>query len=179
MSAKLAVLFQIGFLLLVKINQLAGQYLPTPKPGCPDYKCGNMTIPYPFGIGPKCYMSQWFDIECRRSSVAPANNTTQFTALIKSIKVEVVRFPDYSSYGAVTVRSPVLSTSSCPSRRREYSNGYRYHQINLVGSPFLFSTTNVFVAVGCNADASMSQETSEQYRSELLPVSDTTIPSGV
>ncbi|KAJ4822328.1 hypothetical protein Tsubulata_013471 [Turnera subulata] len=133
-----------------------------------------MTIPYPFGIGPKCYMSHWFDIECRRSSVALANNTTQFTAFIKSIKVEVVRFPDYSSYGAVTIRSPMLSTLSCPSRRREYSNGYRYHQINLVGSPFLFSTTNVFVAVGCNADASMSQETSEQVGCKSTCKNDTT-----
>ncbi|KAJ4850415.1 hypothetical protein Tsubulata_049087, partial [Turnera subulata] len=153
--------FQIGFLLLVEINHVARADAPVPiaKPGCPDYKCGDMYIPYPFGIGPKCYKDHWFDIECKRaiSAAAAANNTTQLTAFIKSIKVEVVEFG--VEYGDVIVQSPVISSSKCPSRRRRYRHD---DHLNLAGTPFVFSTFNVFVAVGCNVDASMSQETSEQ-----------------
>ncbi|KAI5331656.1 hypothetical protein L3X38_021782 [Prunus dulcis] len=40
------------------------------KPGCPE-KCGNLTIPYPFGIGDGCYLRPEFNITCNQASTHP------------------------------------------------------------------------------------------------------------
>ncbi|XP_021816237.1 wall-associated receptor kinase-like 6 [Prunus avium] len=37
------------------------------KPNCKD-KCGNLTIPYPFGIGHGCYSRPEFSITCKESN---------------------------------------------------------------------------------------------------------------
>ncbi|KAG8377043.1 hypothetical protein BUALT_Bualt09G0127000 [Buddleja alternifolia] len=33
------------------------------KPGCPS-KCGDLTVPYPFGMGNLCAMAKWFELNC-------------------------------------------------------------------------------------------------------------------
>lgn len=40
------------------------------KPGCQS-KCGNLTVPYPFGIGERCSMDHWFAINCNASFNPP------------------------------------------------------------------------------------------------------------
>ncbi|KAF6162024.1 hypothetical protein GIB67_002613 [Kingdonia uniflora] len=37
------------------------------KLGCPS-SCGNITIPYPFGIGKGCYLDKGYEIKCNKSS---------------------------------------------------------------------------------------------------------------
>ncbi|PWA58099.1 wall-associated receptor kinase-like 8 [Artemisia annua] len=37
------------------------------KPGCQE-RCSNITIPYPYGIGPGCYMDKPFEVFCNASS---------------------------------------------------------------------------------------------------------------
>ena len=67
----------INLLLVVLTNGLAEEP-PISQPGCKD-QCGNVTVPYPFGIGHSCYIDDWFEIVC--------NGTGAF---LKKINVKVL-----------------------------------------------------------------------------------------
>jgi hypothetical protein len=49
----------------------ADQRRPIALPGCPD-KCGNISIPYPFGTKAGCYFDETFSITCNLSTTPPA-----------------------------------------------------------------------------------------------------------
>ena len=65
------------FLLLLTCG-FAAAAPPNVKPDC-RADCGKVSIPYPFGIGPGCYMDDWFEIVC--------NGTGAF---LKKINVKVL-----------------------------------------------------------------------------------------
>ena len=128
----------ISFLLLMLVFQPASARAPAglAKPNCSDH-CGNISIPYPFGIGKDCYMEESFDVECDETSNPPR-------AILRSIKMELVNI---TLEGGAVVNGPVISVDS--SGRQEGA------PVNLEGTPFLFSYTNYFIAVGCNTRASL------------------------
>jgi hypothetical protein len=128
----------ISFLLLMLVFQPASARAPAglAKPNCSDH-CGNISIPYPFGIGKDCYMEESFDVECDETSNPPR-------AILRSIKMELVNI---TLEGGAVVNGPVISVDS--SGRQEGV------PVNLEGTPFLFSYTNYFIAVGCNTRASL------------------------
>jgi len=128
----------VSFLLLMLMFQPATAQAPAglAKPNCSD-RCGNISIPYPFGIGKDCYMAESFDVKCDETSKPPR-------AFLRSIKMELVNIT--LERGAV-VEGPVISVDS--SGRQEGV------PVNLEGTPFLFSYTNYFIAVGCNTRATL------------------------
>jgi hypothetical protein len=132
---KLVSLF--SFLLLMLMFQPATAQAPAglAKPNCSD-RCGNISIPYPFGIGKDCYMEESFDVECDETSNPP-------TAFLRSIKMELVNIT--IGRGAV-VKGPVISVESLG--RQEVL------PLNLEGTPFT-PYTNYFIAVGCNTRAAL------------------------
>jgi hypothetical protein len=86
---------------LMLMFQVAAAAAPIARSGCPD-RCGDISIPYPFGIRKDCYMNEWFAIECN-ASVNPAR------ALISGINMEVLNIS--AERATVTVKSPIISSN--------------------------------------------------------------------
>ena len=95
--------------------------------------CGNITIPYPFGIEPGCYIDDSFAIDCNNTLGAPK-------PFLRRLDLEVL---DISSVGTLRVNYPM--SWSCPKSETESASN-----VSLASSPFVFSKLrNIFVAMGC------------------------------
>ena len=88
---------RITFLLLLAVAYgLAEGAPPMAKPNCPA-SCGNVSIPYPFGIGSNCFMHKTYEIVCNERGVAAAA-----IAFLPSIHVEVLEINISDPYGTNT-----------------------------------------------------------------------------
>ncbi|KAJ6694873.1 hypothetical protein OIU74_014079 [Salix koriyanagi] len=127
----------ISFLLLPLMFQPATAKSPPrlAKPNCPD-RCGNISIPYPFGIGKDCYMDESFDVKCNETSTPPR-------AFLRRIDMELVNI---TLTGGALVKGPVIPVESL--------GRHEVLPLNLAGTPF-FLFYNYFIAVGCNTRASL------------------------
>ncbi|XP_021800754.1 wall-associated receptor kinase-like 1 [Prunus avium] len=109
------------------------------KRNCPTH-CGDISIPYPFGIGPNkdCYFDEWFEMVCNQSSSS---------LYLRRAQLEVLNV--YAN-GTLRVKNPIAF----------FCDGYRGQQpVNLSGSPFVYSGRhNKFTAVSCGYLASVSSE---------------------
>ncbi|KAK1410851.1 hypothetical protein QVD17_37392 [Tagetes erecta] len=107
------------------------------KPGCTD-TCGTFIIPYPFGIGPNCYLNKWFHVTCINSSTPylSALNNLPLLGVDLNQQMVLVNFPTTS-----TCQTPVWNSTQI---------------INLYDTPFMFSKQhNKFIVEGCgNANIS-------------------------
>ncbi|KAB5564943.1 hypothetical protein DKX38_004997 [Salix brachista] len=128
----------ISFLLLTLMFQPASAKSPPrlAKPNCPEYRCGNISIPYPFGIGKDCYMDESFDVKCNETSTSPR-------AFLRRIDMELVNI---TLTGGALVKGPVISVESL--------DRHEVLPFNLTGTSF-FLFNNYFIAVGCNTRAGL------------------------
>uniref|UniRef100_A0A803KMV7 Protein kinase domain-containing protein n=1 Tax=Chenopodium quinoa TaxID=63459 RepID=A0A803KMV7_CHEQI len=127
------------FLLLAcLVLQLTASYSPPSyaKPGCQEH-CGDVLIPYPFGISSNCYHNKFYEIICNTSFRTPKPFLHKFNLEVMNIQWEDSDPSDQYRY--LLVRTAVHNT--CRTNA----------SIDFSGSPFAFSSSsNVLVMEGCS-----------------------------
>nr|GMD96182.1 wall-associated receptor kinase-like 1 [Ipomoea batatas] len=115
--------------------------------GCPN-KCGNVTIYYPFGFGHNkdCYLSEWFLINCTKSSDGVEKPYLRSFSNDSSIReILGISFEDHT----ITLKqsiSPVCQTTT----RSDGSNITIISNTKLSQTPFFYSENyNKFMLLGC------------------------------
>ncbi|XP_066333868.1 wall-associated receptor kinase 2-like [Miscanthus floridulus] len=107
-------------------------------PDCPD-KCGEVDIPYPFGIGEQCSWQGMYNLICNHNFTPPR----PYQGDVEVVDISVVS-------GEIRVRVDV--SSLCESSNKIVSKSTT---LNL-GLQFLISATrNEFTAIGCNTLAQL------------------------
>ncbi|KAJ0463698.1 putative wall-associated receptor kinase [Helianthus annuus] len=123
------------------------------KTGCNDM-CGNVRIPYPFGIGADCSVNKWYIVDCKSSKpYLPALNHLE----LLGVNMEKQ---------SLNVSTPKISDCRNPVRNSSNIIG-----VDLRSSPFWFSENNNFVFEGCGT-ATMHMD-----NGSVLTACSTTCPS--
>lgn len=120
-------------------QQQRSSLLPVARPGCRD-RCGNITIPYPFGIGAGCFRDdglQGFQLECDDSRSPPLLTVHVYNHTISALSLDTGE-----------ARANLNAQRICydPTGRFVSSDAY----MSLGTSPYLFSAAkNRLVVLGC------------------------------
>jgi hypothetical protein len=114
------------------------------RPGCESY-CGDIRIPYPYGMKAGCYQEERFKILCNNYSSGVLPKLT-----VNGTDLEVRYISVYDS--TIQVMFPIVF-ANCSGKDRNTV-------VDLEGSPFVFSSENYFIARGCDNLALMTQNQS-------------------
>ncbi|XP_022849849.1 wall-associated receptor kinase-like 8 [Olea europaea var. sylvestris] len=122
----------------------------TTKPGCQS-RCGNLEIPYPFGIGSKCSRNVHFNINCNTSFDPPKPYLPDRS---ESYYYEVVNISETQIF---------LKNSEAQLAMACYGMGFNNKtenstiSITFLDSPYTLSDTNQITSIGCDDMAMASQ----------------------
>lgn len=143
MIPPLLVQLPVHFLLLLSTLKVVVAHPDYAKPGC-NYTCGDVKIPFPFGIGAGCFPDPWYEIECKASP--NSNGSTSTKPFLSKLEFEVVNI---TVTGSLTLGIPPMN--SCRADTLQ--------QLNLSGSPYqIYRDYNVLVMEGCPGSAVMHNQ---------------------
>ncbi|KAM1123171.1 hypothetical protein FF1_004572 [Malus domestica] len=137
----LVMVVEVTILLATPTPTTAQSLLPPQAlPDCPDH-CGNLRIPYPFGVGDGCNLDDRFIITCDNSTQPP-------TAFLLTTNIDITNISLYDG----ELQIPQFASSDCYDAQ---GNSIGSNSPELwVPPPYTISETkNVFVAVGCDTYA--------------------------
>ncbi|KAJ6335761.1 hypothetical protein OIU78_012383 [Salix suchowensis] len=134
-------LFQFTLVAALLAATLSAQEFPIAKPGCHD-RCGNVTIPYPFGLTEDCYYHVRFLITCNHTFNPPKaflrESNIDFTEITLEGKLHLEQYIAKDCYNA---SGP--TDSNTPS-------------LTLDANFIISDADNIFVSIGCDTVASLS-----------------------
>jgi hypothetical protein len=141
MAAVELTVFQV-ILLFWSLRTAESQVMTWPE--CESY-CGDISIPYPFGMKEGCYLDERFKILCINysSGVLPKLTVNGTDLEVNNISVDD---------STIAVMFPIVF-ANCSGK-----DGNTV--VDLEGSPFVFSSENYFIARGCGNLALMNQNQS-------------------
>ncbi|XP_057793290.1 wall-associated receptor kinase-like 10 [Salvia miltiorrhiza] len=117
--------------------------LPLASTGCPN-RCGNVLIPYPFGVGSGCFLEASFNVTCNTSTTPPKPYLN-----IINLKIEVVEIRvDNPAY--IRIKYPYLLYGVCyhtSSGNMTWTDGWG---ISLWDTQYTLSEYNWLIAIGCD-----------------------------
>ncbi|CAA0835858.1 Wall-associated receptor kinase 5 [Striga hermonthica] len=107
------------------------------RPNCPS-QCGQVTVPYPFGIGlgSGCALDRGFEVDCNSSFDPPRPFISTGNLQIVDIDNETVRIINW-------VAATCYGQAGTVTRQNRAS-------INLSTTPYVFSDRNRFTVIGCD-----------------------------
>ncbi|KAK2996649.1 hypothetical protein RJ639_026521, partial [Escallonia herrerae] len=120
------------------------------KPDC-QTRCGNLTVPYPFGIGPgsNCSIGEWFDITCNTSFYPPK--------------------PFIGDLEIYDISDTQLRVSNVMAKKCYNQTGGVVHEntasTSLLTTPYSFSEVNTFTVIGCDDFALISGSDQRNFTS--------------
>ncbi|KAJ4839454.1 hypothetical protein Tsubulata_017798 [Turnera subulata] len=118
------------------------------KPGC-NSTCGNLTIPYPFGVEEKCYLDEEFLITCNYSYDPPQpflmNSTSVMVTNISILGDLTINqlIAQECYYPPAHVFGPMASPGS--------NKGDTWSSLDLVSKFTVSESRNKFTVVGCDS----------------------------
>ncbi|CDP22017.1 unnamed protein product [Coffea canephora] len=124
-------------LMLSSASTLTSPTFSIARPGCQDH-CGNVSIPFPFGITEGCYLNEQFFINCTNSSTSVPQTVLQNAVDVTEISLE----------GQVHLMQDIAS--DCYNKNGSLLNK-KSPWIELSDRFTFSSTANKFIAVGCDA----------------------------
>ncbi|KAL9234884.1 hypothetical protein vseg_009700 [Gypsophila vaccaria] len=114
----------------------------TTKPGCQRI-CGDLTIPYPFGIGPKCWQDSWFGVVCNTSFNPP--RAFSLIGLGSSENPDILQITETQ----LMIRNSQISSKCYDPQGNVVSENLP--SFDIYASPFTYSSTaNKLTVVGCD-----------------------------